>query len=57
MTMKTVAAIAFAFMIFALPVHSAESAANVETVTEVSDNIAFLNGRCARWRNQVVCAF
>ena len=55
--MKTVAAIAFAFMIFALPVHSAESAANVETVTEVSDNIAFLNGRCARWRNQVVCAF
>ena len=55
--MKTVAAIAFAFMFIAMPVHSAEPTANFETIAEASDDIARFNGRCATWRNQIVCAF
>lgn len=55
--MKTVVAIAFAIMCLAAPVHSAESTVNVETITEAADDLARFDGRCATWRNQLVCAF
>ena len=55
--MKTVAAIAFAFMALTMSAHSADSTVNFETAVEVSDNIALFDGRCATWGNQRVCAF
>ena len=57
--MKTASAIAiaFAFMFLTLPAHSAESTASFEAIADTADSIAFFNGRCATWRDQVVCAF
>ena len=57
--MKTASAIAvaFALMFLTLPAHSAESTASFEAIADTADSIAFFNGRCATWRDQVVCAF
>lgn len=55
--MRIIAAIAFAVTFFTVPAHSADPATGYEAVAETADSVAIFDGRCAVWRDQVVCAF